>query len=142
MSNEQQQNQKLNPEKVNQKFKEISTKLDKVFGEASFSSKVKVGKEKVESIVGELLAERQKDLEAEVKTEFKALISKRVENERAIKKMREEFEKSIATKQQEFINAANSILSKIDSFEEDKADFEKAVNDVAQSESTTENQEG
>lgn len=130
MSNEQQQNQKVNPAKVNEKFTEITTKLNKLFGEESFKGSVKLSGDTAKSIVAEILQERREELEKTVKNEFKALVAKRVDHEREIKKYREEFEKSVALKQQEYINAANSILSKIDAFEEDTRDFGKSIDDV------------
>lgn len=130
MSNEQQQNQKVNPAKVNEKFTEITTKLNRLFGEESFKGSVKLSGDTAKSIVAEILQERREELEKTVKNEFKALVAKRVDHEREIKKYREEFEKSVALKQQEYINAANSILSKIDAFEEDTRDFGKSIDDV------------
>lgn len=130
MSNEQQQNQKVNPAKVNEKFTEITTKLNKLFGEESFKGSVKLSGDTAKSIVAEILQERREELEKTVKNEFKVLVAKRVDHEREIKKYREEFEKSVALKQQEYINAANSILSKIDAFEEDTRDFGKSIDDV------------
>ena len=82
-------------------------------------------------LVEELLSERAAETALKVKTDLKELIGKNVEHQRSVKKLREEFEKNIAIKQQEFINAANQILSLIDKFEEDKVDYQKSVDTLS-----------
>jgi hypothetical protein len=62
------------------------------------------------------------------------LIQKNVEHQRTVKKLREEFDKNVAVKQQEFINAANQILSLIDKFEEDKVDYQNSVDTLSEGE--------
>ena len=131
MSNEQQQNQKANPIKVNEKFNEIQTRLSVVFGNDALNTNSKISQSQAKSIVEELLSERAAETALKVKTDLKELIGKNVEHQRSVKKLREEFEKNVAIKQQEFINAANQILSLIDKFEEDKVDYQKSVDTLS-----------
>lgn len=131
MSNEQQQNQKVNPIKVNEKFNEIQTRLSVVFGNDALNTNSKISQSQAKSIVEELLSERAAETALKVKTDLKELIGKNVEHQRGVKKLREEFEKNVAIKQQEFINAANQILSLIDKFEEDKVDYQKSVDTLS-----------
>ena len=131
MSNEQQQNQKVNTVKVNEKFNEIQTRLSVVFGNDALNTNSKISQSQAKSIVEELLSERAAETALKVKTDLKELIGKNVEHQRTVKKLREEFEKNIAIKQQEFINAANQILSLIDKFEEDKVDYQKSVDTLS-----------
>lgn len=134
MSNEQQQNQKVNPTKVNEKFNEIQTRLSVVFGNDALNTNSKISQSQAKSIVEELLSERAAETALKVKTDLKELIGKNVEHQRSVKKLREEFEKNVAIKQQEFINAANQILSLIDKFEEDKVDYQKSVDTLSEGE--------
>jgi hypothetical protein len=134
MSNEQQQNQKVNPVKVNEKFNEIQSRLSIVFGNDALNSNNKISKNQAKSIVEELLSERAAETALKVKTDLKELIGKNVEHQRTVKKLREEFDKNVAVKQQEFINAANQILSLIDKFEEDKVDYQNSVDTLSEGE--------
>ena len=134
MSNEQQQNQKVNPVKVNEKFNEIQSRLSIVFGNDALNTNNKISKNQAKSIVEELLSERAAETALKVKTDLKELIGKNVEHQRTVKKLREEFDKNVAVKQQEFINAANQILSLIDKFEEDKVDYQNSVDTLSESE--------
>jgi len=110
MSNEQQQNQKVNTVKVNEKFNEVQARLSLVFGVTALNDTHKISQKQAKSIVDELLEERAQETALKVKTDLKALIQKNVEHQRTVKKLREEFDKNVAVKQQEFINAANQIL--------------------------------
>jgi phage I-like protein len=134
MSNEQQQNQKVNPVKVNEKFNEIQSRLSIVFGNDALNTNNKISKNQAKSIVEELLSERAAETALKVKTDLKELIQKNVEHQRTVKKLREEFDKNVAVKQQEFINAANQILSLIDKFEEDKVDYQNSVDTLSEGE--------
>jgi N-methylhydantoinase B/oxoprolinase/acetone carboxylase alpha subunit len=134
MSNEQQQNQKVNTVKVNEKFNEVQARLSLVFGVTALNDTHKISQKQAKSIVDELLEERAQETALKVKTDLKALIQKNVEHQRTVKKLREEFDKNVAVKQQEFINAANQILSLIDKFEEDKVDYQNSVDTLSEGE--------
>lgn len=134
MSNEQQQNQKVNTVKVNEKFNEVQARLSNVFGVNALNDTHKITQNQAKSIVDEILSERAEETALKVKTDLKALVKKNVEHQRTVKKLREEFDKNVAIKQQEFINAANEILSLIDKFEEDKVDYQKSIDTLSEGE--------
>lgn len=134
MSNEQQQNQKVNTVKVNEKFNEVQARLSNVFGISALNDTHKITQNQAKSIVDEILSERAEETALKVKTDLKALVKKNVEHQRTVKKLREEFDKNVAIKQQEFINAANEILSLIDKFEEDKVDYQKSIDTLSEGE--------
>jgi N-methylhydantoinase B/oxoprolinase/acetone carboxylase alpha subunit len=134
MSNEQQQNQKVNTVKVNEKFNEVQARLSNVFGVNALNDTHKISQNQAKSIVDEILSERAEETALKVKTDLKALVKKNVEHQRTVKKLREEFDKNVAIKQQEFINAANEILSLIDKFEEDKVDYQKSIDTLSEGE--------
>ncbi|MEM4711292.1 MAG: hypothetical protein QXL18_05080 [Candidatus Woesearchaeota archaeon] len=124
---ENQQNNQEN--KIEKEFNSNFKKLVALMGGEQSFQKNKVPNDEIGSIVKELLKEKREKIITEFKTKAIELLDKKLEFDKEVKKIEEEFKNKITNKKKEFNDKMKELFSLVEKIDEIEKSYYNSINE-------------
>lgn len=128
----QPESQQEQNDKVSKQFDQNFKKLVALLGGEKTLKKVSVPNDELGSVVEDLLKERREDFIKDFKTKAKALLDKKLEFDKEVKKAEEEFKNKIIQKKKEFSEKMKEVFGMVENMQEIEKSYYQSLKETSE----------
>jgi hypothetical protein len=129
MAEEQVQSQNGGEDKIEKNYSASLKKLVALLNGQGMK-KTRLKKNEIADVVAELIKEKKEKALTEFKVEAIALLDKKVEFDKEVRRLEEEFKNKVNVKKKEFTESMQNLFKKVDNIDEIEKSYEESLSSI------------